>query len=102
MADQTPSPKPLRTIESPQAPDVFASWLLGASRRMGNLHMTFVSDRFTHTTNEPTHVVIGRLVMPLEGVEDMTRFLIKYLRSNGIDVTEDRKTERPPGAPTLQ
>ena len=102
MADQSPPPKPLRTIESPQAPDVFASWVSGVSRRMGNLHLTLVSDRFNHAENEPNHVVIGRLVMPIEGIEDMARFLVGYLKDNGIDVCKPRAHERPPGAPTLQ
>lgn len=100
MADQKPPPK-LVTIESNQAPDVFASWLQGASRRFGNVHLPFMVERFNHTQNEAANVLVGRLVMPIEGVEDMTRFLIRYLRDQfGVDVTKE--PDKPSNKPTLQ
>lgn len=72
-------------LENPHAPDVFASTLHGVSRRHGNIHMAFATERFNHSANERTVPVIGRLVMPIEGVESMVVLLYGLLRDMGID-----------------
>lgn len=72
-------------VESPHAPDVFASTMYGCSRRYGNIHMTFATERFNHTTKERTVAIIGRLVMPIEEVQTMVVTLYRHLQDMGLD-----------------
>lgn len=78
-------PKPLAVIDSANVPDVFASWAQGFSRRHGNIHISFAVDRYIHETKEPKLVVIGRLILPIEGALDLVKGLGDFLKSVGID-----------------
>lgn len=80
------APKPVVIIDSADTPDVFASFVHGYSRRQGNIHITLGADRWDHTKVEPRVVIIGRLVMPIEGVVGMIRGLQDFLRDMGIDI----------------
>lgn len=84
---EPPAPPAPQTeiVDSPNAPDVFASWVEGYSRRQGNVHISLAADRFSHSTNKARLVVIGRLVMPIEGALDMVRGLRAFLKDIGAD-----------------
>jgi hypothetical protein len=82
---KSPDRKPLVVLENPHAPDVFASWVHSVGHRHGNIHVTFVSDRFNQSESQPTMVVIGRLVMPIQGARDMLVHLYGMLQEMGED-----------------
>jgi hypothetical protein len=101
MTAQNPeTPKQPVVVDPAEAPDVFASWAHGFTRRQGNIHITFIADRYNHTRSEPRAVVIGRLVMPIEGMVDMYRGLKQFLKDIGID--PEAPTQPPDQKRTLQ
>lgn len=100
MANEKPEVKPLIIIDPADAPDIFASWATGLSRRQGNLHISLLSDRFDHNEHRLRLVVIGRLVMPIEGVIDMVKNLQNFLLEIGVDPANPPAPSEP--KPTLQ
>ncbi len=82
--------------DTAQAPEIFASYLAGASLDAPNIHLTFVSNRVDHSTMPPTlnNVVCERLVMSVPAAMHMVDFLQKFLAN--AQLGEIRKPE---GAP---
>jgi len=92
----TASPNTPPISEPAQAPEIFASYLAGASLDPPNVHLTFVSNRVDHSTMPPTmnNVVCERLVMSVPAAMHMVDFLQKFLAN--AQLGEIRKPE---GAP---
>lgn len=82
--------------DTANAPEIFASYLAGASLDAPNVHLTFVSNRVDHATVPPTmsNVVCERLVMSVPAALHMVDFLQKFLAN--AQLSEIRKPE---GAP---
>ena len=68
-------------LDNPHSPDVFADFVVGAVLQNECLRLTFASNRSDYTTNPPTvrSVVIGRLVIPIAGAQNMVDFVHGYL-----------------------
>jgi hypothetical protein len=78
MTNQTPA---VDLVHNMHAPDVFADNATGFFVFGGNIKITFESMRVDHTTTPgPVHrVVIGRLVMPINGAEVLARGLLDFI-----------------------
>jgi hypothetical protein len=75
-------PAPIKYIDNPHAPEVFAECAPGFSLLGGVVHITFISSRIDHNTIPGTEnkVVIGRLAMPFAGARDLANGLVDFLR----------------------
>jgi hypothetical protein len=73
----------LTFVDNPHAPEVFAFRLAGAALFADNLHLTFEAPRVDHSTapGPVNRVVVGRLIMPVDRVEEMAKFLADYVQS---------------------
>ena len=85
MEDKKPADAPKATVpsvplENLHAPEFFASWVKSAAFEGPNVHLTFVSQRWDHTIDAMREVVVGRVVMPINGVANMTQFLAQRLQ----------------------
>ncbi|HEX7640803.1 MAG TPA: hypothetical protein VF472_01205 [Burkholderiaceae bacterium] len=82
--------------DTAQAPEIFASYLAGASLDAPNIHLTFVSNRVDHSTMPPTmtNVVCERLVMSVPAAMHMVDFLQKFLANAQLG-----DIKKPEGAP---
>jgi hypothetical protein len=83
MADTPPSNPPSPALlDNPLAPDVFADFVTGVALMGDCLRLTLASNRSDYTTSPPTvrAVVIGRLVMPIAGAENLIEFVGSYLQ----------------------
>ena len=74
-------------IDNPHAPEVFAAEALGFFVHAGNIHITFATPRASHTANPSpiNRVVIGRLVMPVQGAQSLAIGLYDFLKKQGFD-----------------
>lgn len=70
--------------ENLHAPEFFASWIKSAAFEGPNVHLTFVSQRWDHTVDAMREVVVGRVVMPIAGVANMTQFLAQRLQQAAL------------------
>ena len=89
MEDKKPAEAPKTTvpsvpIENLHAPEFFASWIKSAAFEGPNVHLTFVSQRWDHTTDAMREVVVGRVVMPITGVANMAQFLSHRLQQAAL------------------
>lgn len=89
MEDQKPEAAakaagPLALTENLNAPEFFASWVKSAAFEGNNVHLTFVSQRWDHTADALREVVVGRIVMPINGVANMTQFLTQRLHQAAL------------------
>jgi hypothetical protein len=69
-------------LDNPVSPDIFADFAVGAVVIAGCLRITLASNRNDYTTTPPTarNVIIGRLVMPIVGAENLLEFVGEYLK----------------------
>jgi hypothetical protein len=90
MTDITAGAPAAGVLHNPHSPDVFADAASGFLNLNGNIRITFESVRADHSANPgPVHrVVIGRLVMPLVGAENLARGLLDFI--------EKQRTQNPP------
>ena len=88
-------------MDNPHAPDVFADRVTGIAFYSGVIRLTFETSRADHSTSPGpvNRVVIGRLIMPLDGVKGLRDLLIEH-----IDKIEKQGTGVPPapGPVTVQ
>jgi hypothetical protein len=88
MTDQTGEGPvaPLPILENLLAAEVYADAAAFFSFKSGNVSITFVSHRYDNSTPSavPKHVVIGRLVIPLEGAQGLAVGLFDYLKQRGL------------------
>lgn len=92
----TPNPNQPVIAETAAAPEIFASYLAGASLDAPNIHLTFVSNRVDHSTVPPTvsNVVCERLVISVPAAMHMVDFLQKFLANAQLG-----GMQKPEGAP---
>lgn len=78
---------PVVFIDSPHAPEVYATDAAGFFHNLGNIHISFVSTRVNHGSNPGriANVVIGRLVMPVKGAQALMLGLYNFLKQQGLD-----------------
>ena len=90
------NPNPPLIAETAAAPEIFASYLAGASLDAPNIHLTFVSNRVDHSTVPPTmsNVVCERLVISVPAAMHMVDFLQKFLANAQLGAMQP-----PEGAP---
>ena len=89
MEDKKPAEALKTTVpsvptENLHAPEFFASWIKSAAFEGPNVHLTFVSQRWDHTTDAMREVVVGRVVMPIAGVANMAQFLSQRLEQAAL------------------
>lgn len=73
--------------ENPLAPDIFAAGVTSFALFNGVLAITLTNPRWNMTENKFDYVVIGRLVMPIAGAQNLALGLLEYLQRNGLDPT---------------
>lgn len=83
---QTPN-SAVQILDNPHAPDAFATDAAGFSLISGNVGVTFITTKVDHSASPPelTGVVVGRLVMPIEGVQRLVLGLSDFLKGRGFD-----------------
>jgi hypothetical protein len=76
----------IQIIDNPHAPDAFATDVVGYSLVAGNVGVTFVTTRLDHSVSpaQATGVVIGRLVMPVDGAQRLAMGLLEFLKQRGL------------------
>jgi hypothetical protein len=76
----------IEIIDNPHAPDAFATDAVGYSLVAGNVGVTFVTTRLDHSVSpaQATGVVIGRLVMPVDGAQRLATGLLEFLKQRGL------------------
>jgi hypothetical protein len=92
MEDKTPTAAPKATapsvpLENLHAPEFFASWIKSVAFEGPNVHLTFVAQRWDHTIDAMREVVVGRVVMPINGVANMAQFLAQRLQHAALAAT---------------
>ena len=83
----TPEAPPVRFLDNPHAPEVFASSVTGFANVLGNIAITFESVRIDHSTSPGpvNRVVIARLIMPISAAQGFVLGLNDYLQKQGLD-----------------
>ena len=86
MTATAPPPRP-PFIDNPHAPEVLATEVVGFLFFNGNVHITLAAPRSNYGVDPPvvSQVVIGRLVMPLNGAQNLAVGLYDFLKSRGFD-----------------
>jgi hypothetical protein len=76
-----------RFVDSPAAPEVFASEATGFFINQGNITVTFASTRADHSTSPgPLNRVVNlRVVLPASAAQSLALGLYDFLVSNGLD-----------------
>ena len=77
-------------VDNPHAPEVFAEGATGFLLFNGNVHITLTAPRSNYGVEPPiiSRVVIGRLVMPLNGAQNLAVGLYDFLKSRGFEPAE--------------
>jgi hypothetical protein len=77
---------PVSFVDNPMAPDVYADEAVGFFVRNGVISITFASGRVDHSTTPGpiSRVVIGRLVIPIEGAQGLAVGLYDFLAQRGL------------------
>ena len=80
-------------VDSSSAPDVFADDTAGYFFRNGVISITFWSARVDHSTSPGpvNRVVVGRLVMPVVGAQNLAIGLYDFLAKRGMAPNIDPK-----------
>ena len=79
--------EPLKFVDVPTAPELFASAATGFFIANGNIAITFESGRVDHSESPGpiSRVVVGRVVMPLAGAQALAIGLFDFLQKQGIE-----------------
>src|SRR5258708_14259597 len=88
MSEEKPVQSPPNFIEDTTTPEIFADRAVGFHLLNGVLKVTLGSVR--HGTSAPVakRVVVGRVVTTVPAARELAITLLKFLKSQGIDVTE--------------
>ena len=80
-------------LDNPFAPEVYADTVTGYFVRNGVISITFESGRVNHVTSPGpiNRVVIGRVVLPISGAQDLAVGLYDFLKSRGLAPSIDIK-----------
>jgi hypothetical protein len=78
--------KPIKFVDNPLAPEVFASGATGFFVSNGNVTITFESLRADHgdTPGPLSRVAVSRLVMPASGAHGLAVGLFDFLDKQGF------------------
>ncbi|TWT11713.1 hypothetical protein [Reyranella sp. CPCC 100927] len=96
-ASMVPQAPVYEFIGNVQAPDVFADGASGFHLFQSNVRVTLETVRASHVKgeeNKSVRVVIGRLVMPVQGAQALAIGLFDFLKRHGIDVPGVQPGER--------
>lgn len=76
-------------MDVPLAPEVFVFAASGFFVLNGNIAITFETARSDYSTNPPgvNRVVVGRVVMPIAGAQNLVVGLSDFLKSRGMDAS---------------
>jgi hypothetical protein len=81
MTEEKQPPSPI--IPNPHAPDVYADGAASFSLIAGVVRITLATQRPIEVPGASAPVVIGQLVMPLEGAQSLAVGLYDFLKSHG-------------------
>lgn len=86
MTDIADPPK-VEFIDSPFAPEFFASGVSGFFVHSGHINITFESARVNHITSPGpiNRVVVLRIAMPAACAQDLAASLYDFLKKHGYD-----------------
>jgi hypothetical protein len=80
-------------VDNPSAPDLAADEAVGCHAVHNTLRITFASAKADHTTTpaSKSRVVVGRLIIPLAGLEEFHKMLTAVInnmkaRGSGTDI----------------
>jgi hypothetical protein len=95
---------PVGFVDNPQAPDVFADTVTGIAYIAGVVRLTFESARVSHVSSPGpvNRVVIGRLILPLEGARNLKDLLIDYIGKIDAQGGAQGNVPPAPGTVTIQ
>ena len=81
---------PVTFVDDPKAPEVFASFMIGAAFDNPNIRMTFVSTRVNHESSPgPVNNVANlRVVMSIPSAIQMVKFLTSFLAAAELNATQ--------------
>ena len=81
---------PIKFLDNPHAPEVFATNAAGFFHFNGNIIITLESARVDHaTTPGPINrVVIARLVMPISSAQNLAAELNAFLEQQGVNPSD--------------
>ncbi|QFT76057.1 hypothetical protein [Erythrobacter sp. THAF29] len=88
-------PNSLQVTENPFAPDTFAAGVTSFALFNGVIAITLTNPRWNMTENRFDHVVVGRIVMPVAGAQNLALSLLDYLKRNGLDATSAVVQDQP-------
>jgi hypothetical protein len=95
MAKSNPIPTPASVsyMDNPMAPDLYADEAVGFSMSNGVAKITLASARANHVSKPGpvNHVVIGRIVMPIQTAQNLAAGLFDFLKSHGVDPLAGRR-----------
>lgn len=89
MANQSTG---LKIVENPQRGEIFADEAVAFALVNGVVRVTLTAVRPLPGADEPAHVVIGRLAMPLPGAQGLAMKLYDFLKSQGA-IPQEGKTQ---------
>ena len=97
MEKQTSGPK-VTFVDTPDAPEFFASEASGFFVNQGNVTITFASARVDHSTSPGpvNRVVNARVVLSVLGAQSFAIGLYDFLKTQGLDPSP----KPPEGTPT--
>jgi hypothetical protein len=86
----------LIVVENLLAPEFYADAPAGICHKHGNVSITLTSVRWetspSPSSSPPKHVVIGRLVMPGWGANELASRLFNYIKQHNLDPRAAGKT----------
>lgn len=76
-------------LDVPLAPEVFVLGAAGFLVLNGNIAITFETTRSDYSTNPPglNRVVVGRIVMPVAGAQNLVAGLNDFLDKHGLSAS---------------
>lgn len=91
-SEASPAP-PVTFLDSPFGPEVFADTVTGYFVRNGVISITFEAARINHVTSPGplNRVVVGRVVLPISGAQELAVGLYDFLKSRGLAPNVDAK-----------
>lgn len=83
-------------VNNPNAPEIYASYVVGAGFDGGNVRLTFVASQgdYSEGRNTVNNTVCVRVVMPVSAAHSMVEFLAQFLATQALNAVQ-----KPPDAP---
>jgi hypothetical protein len=88
MSDEKPVQTPPSFIEDTTTPEIFADVAIAFHLLNGVLKVTLGSVRHGACAPSAKRVVVGRVVTSVPAARDLAVNLLRFLKSQGIDVTD--------------